>query len=143
MGAALMAIVVRMPAALAGATEGAIQSWLASPGQAVAVGDPLAEIETEKATVEYAAETAGVVGRLLAEPGQNVAVGTPIAVILAAGEGEDAVGAALAEAGVGDSDATAAETPPEAAVEPVTAAAPEPETADGVSPPRLPGRRTL
>ena len=41
-----MATVVRMPAALAGETEGAIQSWLAQVGQSVAVGQPLAEIES-------------------------------------------------------------------------------------------------
>ena len=121
-----MATVIRMPAALAGATEGAIQTWLATEGQAIEVGDPLAEIETEKATVEYAAEVAGTVGRLLAEPGQNVAVGDPIAVILAAGETSDAVGSALASAGV---DATVS-----AAAPPVQPSAPEPETADGGSP---------
>ncbi len=100
MGPALMATVVRMPAALAGVTEGAIQTWIAAAGQTIAAGDPLAEIETEKAVVEYAAEVGGTVARLLAEPGENVAVGAPIAVILAAGESDDAVDAALAEAGV-------------------------------------------
>ncbi len=94
-----MATIVRMPAALAGVTEAAIQSWIASPGQAVAIGDPLAEIETEKAVVEYAAEVGGTVARLLAEPGVNIAVGAPIAVILAPGEGDADVAAALADAG--------------------------------------------
>ena len=126
-----MATVIRMPAALAGATEGAIQTWLATEGQTIEVGDPLAEIETEKATIEYAAEVAGTVGRLLAEPGQNVAVGEPIAVILAAGETADAVGSALASAGV-SADAPAPTT--ESAAAPVEPAAPEPETADGRSP---------
>lgn len=120
-----MATVVRMPSVLANVTEGAIQSWLAAEGQTVAVGDPLAEIETEKAVVEYAAEVEGTVGRLLAEPGDNLAVGTPIAVILAAGEGDDQVGPALAAAGVtvGD-DAGAAPVPPAAAPEPVAESAP-------------------
>ena len=94
-----MASVVRMPAALAGVTEAAIQTWIARPGQSLAVGDPLAEIETEKAVVEYAAEVEGTVGRLLVEAGANVEVGAPIAVILAPGEGEDAIGPALAAAG--------------------------------------------
>ena len=58
-----MATVVRMPAALAGATEGAIQTWLAEVGQPIGAGEPLAEIETEKAVVEYAAEIGGTVGR--------------------------------------------------------------------------------
>lgn len=95
-----MATVVRMPAALAGVTEGAIQSWMRKPGEQIAAGQPLAEIETEKAVVEYESEVGGTVARLLVEPGDNVAVGAPIAVILAAGEGDEAVDAALAEAGV-------------------------------------------
>lgn len=94
-----MADVVRMPAALAGVTEAAIQTWIAQPGQQVAVGDVLAEIETEKAVVEYAAEVAGTVGRLLAAEGDSIEVGAPIAVILSAGEGEDAIAPALAAAG--------------------------------------------
>lgn len=95
-----MATVVRMPAALAGVTEGAIQNWMLTPGEAVTAGQPLAEIETEKAVVEYESEVSGTLARVLVQPGQNVAVGEPIAVILAAGEGDDAVDAALADAGV-------------------------------------------
>ncbi len=60
-----MATVVRMPAALAGVTEAAIQTWLAQPGAEIAAGDLLAEIETEKAVVEFPSEVAGTVGRLL------------------------------------------------------------------------------
>ncbi|MBO9578347.1 MAG: lipoyl domain-containing protein, partial [Microbacteriaceae bacterium] len=78
-----MATIVRMPAALAQVTEGAIQTWLVEPGQAVKVGDLLAEIETEKAVVEFAAEVDGTVGRLLVREGQNVDVGTPILVLTA------------------------------------------------------------
>jgi pyruvate dehydrogenase E2 component (dihydrolipoamide acetyltransferase) len=115
-----MATVVRMPAALAGVTEGAIQTWMAKPGEQIAAGQPLAEIETEKAVVEFAAEVGGTVARLLVEPGDNIEVGAPIAVILAAGESDEAVEAALAEAGV---DAAPAPTVT------ATPAAPEPETA--------------
>lgn len=85
-----MAAVVRMPAALAGVTEAAIQAWLVEPGQQVEVGDPLAEIETEKAVVEYASEVAGTVVELLVDEGMTVEVGTPIAVILEPGERPDA-----------------------------------------------------
>jgi pyruvate dehydrogenase E2 component (dihydrolipoamide acetyltransferase) len=81
-----MPTVVRMPEVLANAGEGVIQTWLVSEGQEVAVGDPLAEIETDKAVVEYAAEVAGILGRLIAEPGSTIAVGEPIAVMLAPGE---------------------------------------------------------
>jgi pyruvate dehydrogenase E2 component (dihydrolipoamide acetyltransferase) len=81
-----MPTVVRMPEVLANAGEGVIQAWLVSEGQEIAVGDPLAEIETEKAVVEYAAEVGGIVARLVAEPGSTIAVGEPIAVVLAPGE---------------------------------------------------------
>jgi pyruvate dehydrogenase E2 component (dihydrolipoamide acetyltransferase) len=91
-----MAEIVRMPAVLAGAAEAAIQTWLVQPGTRVTVDQTLAEIETEKAIVEFQSETGGVVGRLLASEGDNVAVGDPILVLVAPGEGDDAIDAALA-----------------------------------------------
>ncbi|MGH3640150.1 MAG: dihydrolipoamide acetyltransferase family protein [Mycobacterium sp.] len=75
-----------MPEVLANTGEAVIQAWLVSEGQEIAVGDPLAEIETEKAVVEYVSEVDGIVGRLIAEPGSTIAVGEPIAVVLAPGE---------------------------------------------------------
>jgi len=116
-----MATVIRMPAVLASATEAAIQAWSVAEGQVVEVGDPLADIETEKAVVEYAAEVAGTVGKLIARPGDNLAVGEPIAIVLSAGEGADAIASALAAAGVAEATsasssqepaAPASETPP-------------------------------
>jgi len=120
-----MANVVRMPAALAGVTEAAIQTWIAQPGQQVAVGEVLAEIETEKAVVEYAAEVGGTVGRLLVPEGDTVAVGEPIAVILEAGEGEDAIDPALDAARAGG---------PSVPAPTATPAPPEPETAPAAAP---------
>ena len=138
-----MANVVRMPAALAGVTEAAIQTWVAKPGQQIAVGDVLAEIETEKAVVEYAAEVAGTVGRLLVTEGDTIDVGAPIAVILAAGEGEEAIAPALAAAGA--PEPAAAPTARPAAPEPETAAAapaapqnPPGETSVASAPPEAP-----
>ena len=61
-----MAIVVRMPAVMAGATEASLQSWLVAVGDEVALGQPIAEIETEKAVVEYGAEDAGTGGEAIA-----------------------------------------------------------------------------
>jgi pyruvate dehydrogenase E2 component (dihydrolipoamide acetyltransferase) len=89
-----MATVVRMPEVLANTGEAVIQSWLVTEGQEIAVGDPLAEIETEKAVVEYVSEVDGIVGRLIAEPGSTIAVGEPIAVVLAPGETDADVDAA-------------------------------------------------
>jgi pyruvate dehydrogenase E2 component (dihydrolipoamide acetyltransferase) len=90
-----MPTVVRMPEVLANAGQGVIQAWLVSEGQEVAIGDPLAEIETEKAVVEYVAEVAGIVGRLIATPGSTIAVGEPIAVVLAPGESDADIDSAV------------------------------------------------
>ncbi|MBW4031989.1 MAG: 2-oxo acid dehydrogenase subunit E2 [Acidobacteria bacterium] len=111
-----MATVIRMPAVLASATEAAIQAWSVSEGQTVAVGEPLADIETEKAVVEYAAEIAGTVGKLIAQAGDNLAVGEPIAIILAEGEGPEAVGPALIAAGIAEGAASSASAPAAASV---------------------------
>jgi pyruvate dehydrogenase E2 component (dihydrolipoamide acetyltransferase) len=90
-----MASVVRMPSVLAGATEAAIANWLVAPGDSVAVGKPIAEIETEKALVEYAAEESGIVGRLLLAAGDTGEIGEPIAVLVREGETDADIDAAL------------------------------------------------
>src|SRR5687767_6109638 len=58
--------------------EATIVRWLVKPGDAVARGQTLAEVETDKATNEIPAPRAGVVAALLAEEGATVPVGTPI-----------------------------------------------------------------
>src|ERR1700728_3213027 len=105
-----MAAVVRMPSVLAGATEAAIAHWLVGPGDTVTAGAPIAEIETEKALVEYAAEEAGVVGRLVLREGDSGEIGDPIAVLVAAGETDADIDAALGGSGP---DAAAGTTPHE------------------------------
>jgi pyruvate dehydrogenase E2 component (dihydrolipoamide acetyltransferase) len=99
-----MAEILRMPEVLAGASEASIQTWLVSPGSTLVIDQPIAEVETEKATVELTAETAGALGRLLVSEGDNVSVGDAIAVLLSEGEGDDAIDAALASAGLATSD---------------------------------------
>jgi pyruvate dehydrogenase E2 component (dihydrolipoamide acetyltransferase) len=86
-----MPTVVRMPEVLANTGQAIIQTWLVSVGQEIAIGDPIAEIETEKAVVEYASEVEGVLAQLIAEPGATIAVGEPIAVVTAPGETADLV----------------------------------------------------
>jgi pyruvate dehydrogenase E2 component (dihydrolipoamide acetyltransferase) len=81
-----MAQFIRMPSVMANATDAVLSEWLKKPGERVAVGDPLAEIETDKAVVEYAAEVEGTIGRLLVEAGARVVVGDPIVVVLQDGE---------------------------------------------------------
>lgn len=123
-----MATIVRMPAALAQVTEGAIQTWLVEQGQSIAVGDLIAEIETEKAVVEFASEVEGTVGRLLVRAGQNVDVGTPILVVTAAGETDADIDQALAEIGSGSADA------PDEAASTEGAVADEPSNAPEATP---------
>jgi pyruvate dehydrogenase E2 component (dihydrolipoamide acetyltransferase) len=90
-----MATVVRMPSVLAGATEAAIANWLVACGDTVAIGTPIAEIETEKALVEYAAEEAGVIGRLVLAVGDSGEIGDPIAVLVADGDTDADIDKAL------------------------------------------------
>ncbi|HXC83805.1 MAG TPA: dihydrolipoamide acetyltransferase family protein [Trebonia sp.] len=87
-----------MPSVLAGATEATIATWLVAPGDKVTVGQPLAEIETEKALVEYAAEEAGVIDRLLLSPGDTAEIGAPILVLVSDGETNANIDAALGAA---------------------------------------------
>jgi len=78
-----------MPALSPTMTEGKIARWLKSEGEAVRAGDVLAEIETDKATMEVEAIDEGVLAKIVIPEGtEHVAVNTPIAVI--AGNGEDA-----------------------------------------------------
>ncbi|WP_353813498.1 dihydrolipoamide acetyltransferase family protein [Agromyces sp. SYSU T00266] len=128
-----MATVIRMPEVLAGVTEAAVQAWLVEPGQQVAVGTPLAEVETEKAVVEYAAEAEGTVLRLLVDPGAAVAIGEPIAVIGAPGETVDDADAPEAVPVAADAADAAPDTAPDAA--PATGTAADPESGAPVAEP--------
>lgn len=94
-----MATIITMPAVVADATEAALQDWLVKIGDTIATGQPIAEIETEKATVELQAEAAGTVGRLLIGPGTSVGVGEPIAVLVEPGEDETSIDRQIASAG--------------------------------------------
>ncbi|GAA3312868.1 dihydrolipoamide acetyltransferase family protein [Arthrobacter ramosus] len=94
-----MATIITMPAVVADATEAALQDWLVKIGDTIAAGQPIAEIETEKATVELQAEFPGTVGRLLIRPGTSVGVGEPIAVLVEAGEDEASIDKQIASAG--------------------------------------------
>ena len=86
-----MAVFVRMPEVMAGATEAAIQTWLVQPGATVSVGQAIAEVETDKAVVEISTEHDGVIDQLLVNDGDSAKVGDPIAVLLATGETSEAV----------------------------------------------------
>ena len=103
-----MASVVRMPSVLADATEAAIANWLVGPGDRVAVGDAMVEIETEKAIVEYQAEEPGIVGRLVLAAGEAGEVGAAMAVLIGEGETDADIDAALGGGAVAAAAAAAA-----------------------------------
>ena len=88
---------ILMPALSAGMEEATIARWLKSVGDAVSAGEAIAEIETDKATMELEAEQAGRIGRILAAEGMTVALNAPIALLLAEGEQADDPGAGEGE----------------------------------------------
>jgi len=87
-----MAIEVLMPALSPTMTEGKLARWLKNEGDAVKSGDVLAEIETDKATMEMEAVEEGTLGKILIQGGtEGVAVNTPIAIMLEEGEDKSAL----------------------------------------------------
>jgi len=112
-----MATEILMPALSPTMEEGTLAKWLVKEGDTVSSGDILAEIETDKATMEFEAVDEGIVGKILvAEGTEGVKVNTPIAVLIEEGESVDdvAVSAPAAEAPAPAAPATAA-TPAAAA----------------------------
>ena len=95
-----MAYLIKLPSVAADASGGTLHQWLKQEGDRVAVGDALAEIETEKAIVEINAEQAGVLGRIVVQAGPaSVPINTVIGVLIAEGEDASAIDRALAEHG--------------------------------------------
>lgn len=87
-----MPIQVLMPALSPTMTEGTLAKWLKKEGETVESGDVLAEIETDKATMEVEAVEEGTLGRILVKEGtEGVAVNAPIALLLEEGEDESAL----------------------------------------------------
>ncbi|MFZ3350741.1 MAG: pyruvate dehydrogenase complex E1 component subunit beta [Xanthobacteraceae bacterium] len=128
---------ILMPALSPTMEKGNLAKWLKKEGDAVKSGDVIAEIETDKATMEVEAVDEGTLGKILVPEGtSDVAVNTPIAMIL--GEGEDA--AALKNGQTAPAAATAparAATPAPPRIgtveAPASAAAPEPEVPEGTA----------
>ncbi|MCF6443476.1 pyruvate dehydrogenase complex E1 component subunit beta [Nereida sp. MMG025] len=87
-----MATEILMPALSPTMEEGTLAKWLVKEGDTVNSGDIMAEIETDKATMEFEAVDEGVIGKILVEEGtEGVKVNSPIAVLLEEGEDADAV----------------------------------------------------
>ncbi|NDW51983.1 pyruvate dehydrogenase complex E1 component subunit beta [Aliiroseovarius sp. PrR006] len=124
-----MATEVLMPALSPTMEEGTLAKWLVKEGDEVASGDILAEIETDKATMEFEAVDEGIIGKILiAEGTEGVKVNTPIAVLIEEGESADDVASAPAPA----AEAPAAAAP---AAAPVAA---QPITSEDLSDPEIP-----
>ncbi|MBT5567199.1 MAG: pyruvate dehydrogenase complex E1 component subunit beta [Rhodospirillaceae bacterium] len=120
-----MATEILMPALSPTMTEGTLAKWLVKEGDTVSAGDLIAEIETDKATMELEAVDEGTVGKLLvAEGTEGVDVNVPIAIVLDEGESADDI-----ELPAAAPPAPAEETSSESASEPEAAprpAAPKP-----------------
>src|SRR5436853_6649057 len=122
-----MPIELKMPALSPTMEEGTLAKWLVKEGDDVKSGDILAEIETDKATMEFEAVDEGKIAKILvAEGTDGVKVGAPIALL--AGDGED-VSAAPA--------APAAKAPQPAMKEEPTVPAPESQQAEGMPTPHV------
>ena len=123
-----MPIELKMPALSPTMEEGTLAKWLVKEGDEVKSGDILAEIETDKATMEFEAVDEGKIAKILvAEGTDGVKVGAPIAIM--AGDGEE-VGASSAATA-----APAAPAKPEPKKEPEVAKAAPPEPAPVETPP--------
>ncbi len=114
-----MATEILMPALSAGMEEATIARWVKQTGDAVAIGDVIAEVETDKATLEMEAEAAGTLGRLLVADGGVAKVGAPIALLLADGESAAAAPAAPVAAAAAPTPVAVAAPAPLAAPVPV------------------------
>jgi pyruvate dehydrogenase E2 component (dihydrolipoamide acetyltransferase) len=132
-----MPIEIRMPALSPTMTEGNLTRWLKKEGDEVHSGDVIAEIETDKATMEYEAVDEGRIGKIIVPEGaQGIKVNQPIALLLE--EGEDAAAlekfAAAAPAGNGHQPAVSAAPPtgvaPKTEQSPAPAAQPAPAPAE-------------
>ncbi|WP_337995608.1 pyruvate dehydrogenase complex dihydrolipoamide acetyltransferase [Oleispirillum naphthae] len=116
-----MPIEILMPALSPTMTEGTLAKWNVKEGDAVSSGDVLAEIETDKATMELEAVDEGVIGKILIPAGTaGVAVNTPIALLLEEGEDASALAAVPAK--------------PAPAPQPEAAAKPQAEAKPAASP---------
>src|SRR5690625_4618519 len=84
-----MAIIIEMPKLSDTMTVGTLVSWLKKEGDTVSSGDMIAEIETDKATMEMEAVDDGIVLKQLEKPGEQVEIRTPLAAIGAKGDALD------------------------------------------------------
>ncbi len=115
---------ILMPALSPTMTEGKLSKWLVKEGDAVKAGQVIAEIETDKASMEFEAADEGKVGKILVAAGtENVAVNAPIAVLLGEGESASSIKAAPAAPVAAKAEAPKADAPKAEAPKPAAAVA--------------------
>src|SRR5690242_21774032 len=116
-----MPIEIRMPALSPTMTEGNLARWLKKEGDTVHSGDVIAEIETDKATMEYEAVDEGRLGKIIVPEGaQGIKVNAPIAVLLEEGEDVGALDGFAGPARSGNGGNTQPAAAPPAGVTPKT-----------------------
>jgi 2-oxoglutarate dehydrogenase E2 component (dihydrolipoamide succinyltransferase) len=113
---------IRVPALGESVTEATIGKWFKKPGDAVAVDEPLVELETDKVTIEVPAPAAGVLGDIAAKDGDTVAVGALL------GQIKEGAGAAPAKAPAPQPAPQPSSAPLASASKPVATKSPPPET---------------
>jgi pyruvate dehydrogenase E2 component (dihydrolipoamide acetyltransferase) len=123
---------ILMPALSPTMEEGTLAKWLVKEGDTVSAGDLLAEIETDKATMEFEAVDEGTIGKILvAEGSEGVKVNTPIAVLLEEGESADDIGSSSPAPKVDTPKAQTAAPAAKAEDGPATPAPAAPKASDG------------
>ena len=124
---------ILMPALSPTMEEGTLAKWLKKEGDAVKSGDIIAEIETDKATMEFEAVDEGILGKILIPEGtEAVKVNTPIAIMIEEGESADAVPASAPAAAVStESESTPATIAAQAAPAPAPARNVAPDWPEG------------
>ena len=127
---------VLMPALSPTMEEGTLAKWTVKEGDAVSSGDVIAEIETDKATMEVEAVDEGIIGKILiAEGTENVKVNEPIAVIVGDGESADEIDVSKLN---GAASAPASADAPAPQAEPATEMPSAPAAAEAAADPELP-----
>jgi len=132
-----MAVEIVVPALGESVTEATVAKWLKSAGEAVAVDDPLVELETDKVSVEVNAKAAGVLSEIVADAGAEVEVGSVLGRIDEDGK------AAAAPAAKPEAPKSEAKPEPKAAPEPAPEPAPAPAKTAGADMALSPAVRKL
>jgi len=134
-----MPIEIRMPALSPTMTEGNLTRWLKKEGDEVHAGDVIAEIETDKATMEYEAADEGRIGKIIVPEGaQGIKVHAPIALLLEEGEDPAALEKFTSAAPSGNGQRAEAPAAPPSGVSPKTESAPAPPAQPAAAPTERP-----